>query len=556
MTFLAWIVLLLIAAAVAAATVMRTRPAARISEAQRLRVPPVPRDDLAGLGLSAPRPATPRADGPRPVTEPTARPIGSPVAATRGGATPSAWIGDVLDAPDDPPRRADAEADPLETLDAEPLDAARLDLAELGAPAGPLLDLSPEDVEDTLVEDEAGAAPAYSPEPDEAPDDSTVWTFDHDAAATAAPATAPTARPAYVRDGQALWPKGDAAAALLAASLAAHLGGTVAVLRQDGADYLVELLAGDAAERVPADAALEALAAEGHPLHRVPQDGVLSLLGHGAALPYHDAPRQTLVQTLAEAPHARVLLVADVPPGAPDIDGATAALVSGYADLLAGLTRAPLAPDSETASTPDLPDVPDEAVLDEDDVPGDAMPDADTPNAGIPDDAGAAEPEENATEALTPDATEAPPADGTVARPGTRRAAPRTSRGIILTGEIDAARRDRRLLVFALVTLADAETVVRAGDAGVVRAEAALRQRLTAARAVRRVEPFGSLLFGVFLDAEGPEVVQWAERLSAQGHPLLVGAVPATGSEESVRAAATEALQSAYEREVVCVVAA
>ena len=60
----------------------------------------------------------------------------------------------------------------------------------------------------------------------------------------------------------------------------------------------------------------------------------------------------------------------------------------------------------------------------------------------------------------------------------------------------------------------------------------------------------------LFLDAEGPEVVGWAERVSRLGRPLLVGAVPANGAPDLVRAAATSALQSAYEREVVCVVAA
>ncbi len=545
MTLLAWIVLLLIAAAVAAATVMRKRPAARISEAQRLRVPAPSRDDLAGLGLSSVRPATPRDDGPRPVTPkaPAATPVSAAPAAS------PAWIDAALDGPTEAlgtevPDAADLDDD---ALGAEPLDPADLDAAPV-----PRRVPSPKDAEDALTtRSDAGALASGEP-PD--PDDTTVWTFDHAAAATASPAAlaeTPETRPAYVRDGQVLWPEGDAAPALLAASLAARLGGTVAVLRHDGQDYLVELLAGDADDgTAPAP-----LPAEGHPLHRVPQDGVLSLLGSGAALPYHDAPRQTLVQTLAEPPHARVLLVADVPPGAPDVDGATATLVSGYASLLAGLTHAPLAPDGGVAwppDAPDLPDLPDEAPADEalGEAPSDQMLDDEMTTE--PD----LEPDAEAPESEALDASEAPRVGDIVARPGAPRAAPRTSRGIILMGEIDAARRDRRLLVFALVTLADAEAVIRAGDAGVVRAEAALRQRLTAARAVRRVEPFGSLLFGVFLDAEGPEVVQWAERLSAQGHPLLVGAVPAVGSEEAVRTAATDALQSAYERAVVCVVAA
>ena len=234
-------------------------------------------------------------------------------------------------------------------------------------------------------------------------------------------------------------------------------------------------------------------------------------------------------------------------------------------DVLAGLTTAPLSdePEPDGASEP-LPDAPDDAdasavspddapregTLPEDTLPEDTLPDEALPEDTLPDEA-------LPGDVLQDETPAAPPPVDAVAQPGRPRGAPDPPpRGVILNAEIAAARRDRRLLVFALVTVADAETVVRRGPDDVVRAEAALRQRLSAAPAVRRVEPFGDLLFGVFLDAEGPEVVAWAERVSAAGPPLLVGAVPASASADAVRATATAALQSAYERELVCVLAA
>ncbi|HEX9951823.1 MAG TPA: hypothetical protein VGB53_08650 [Rubricoccaceae bacterium] len=636
MTLFGLIVLLALAAAIAVATMRRQRPESRISEAQRLP----PRDDLAGLGLSTVRPAaargattggatasdpTPRAAVPqevlsaasrarpvsaaRPVTrvaaptsEPPARPVETAARPTETTARPveatARPAGTAAELPSAPPAQSSAWIDGVldgsASTDADDVsqDAQRLGVAELDAPAEavadvPAADVAPEPAPLDAAADGEDDRPAETPEaaPADRADDA-VWTFDRDAADE----TTHAQRPAYIRAGQCLWPDGDAAPALLAASLAARLGGTVAVVRHEGPDYLVELLAGTAA----ADAQPAPMAAQGHPLHRVPQDGVLSLLSSGAALEYHADPAtsvgQVLVRSLAAAPSARVLLVADVPPDAPDVDGATAALVDGYADLLAGLTHFPLvAPDSGAPDDPDavsdaasdatadLPEAGEGAapprgaasealpgVTSRDEAPGnEALDGSDAGDPGEPE-AGAAEPEGGSatTEAAAEPPAEPQPAAGItpasaahVAQPGARRAAPPPPRGVILAGEIDAARRDRRLLVFALVTVADAETVLRGGADGVVRAEAALRQRLTAASAVRRVEPFGDLLFGVFLDAEGPEVVGWAERVSRQGRPLLVGAVPANGAPDLVRAAATSALQSAYEHEVVCVVA-
>ncbi|HEX8385353.1 MAG TPA: hypothetical protein VF576_04160 [Rubricoccaceae bacterium] len=543
MTLAGWIFLVLLAAALAAATALRRRPTPRPPELARLPG----RDDLAGLGLSevravpvgqpapsAARPATARPTAARPATVSASHAAdGREVDPARTtGAVPSpppsgessdasAWIDGLLVAPEapagGPPSRPDAPAD------------------------GPEGDATPDD------------SPGRTGTPDEG-----VWTFDHSAAETApTPVASETAhggeagrgRPAYVREGQTLWPEGPDAAALLVASLAARLGGSAAVVRHDGAaspaTYTVEMLAGPDAGG-PAPAPMEA---EGHPLHLVPQDGLLSLLDgdEAAALTYHAGPEgaagQALVRALAGPPAARVLLVADVPVDAPEVDDETATLVDRYADLLADLTAVPLA-DGDAADLDEVEEGPSEGA---DEGSNDLL-------AGAPE--GPEAPTED--EAATGDATEAPRPVEAVARPGTARAEPAPPpRGVILNAEIEAARRDRRFLVFALVTLADAEAeaVFGEGADAVVRAEAALRQRLAAAPAVRRVEPFGDLLFGAFLDAEGPEVAAWAARLSAGGPPLLVGAVPAAGAADVVRATATAALQRAYEQDVVCVVA-
>ena len=566
MTPVFWLVLLVFAAALAVATALRRRPAARLSDAARnagsLRAGE--RDDLGRLGLSEARPVTAppavRALGAaaaqqaatapekaeRAATDRTAALRAEPVPvatspAPSGTATAGAsatWIDGVLDGSsphrDETPDAADEQTTEAVAADAAETDA---DVSAAGATAADVLDA------DRLGVAEIDAA---TPEPPAlAVADDTVWTFDH--AAADAPEPSLVSGLAYVRAAQTLWPGGAEPAAHLVASLALRLGGSVAVVRYGGGAYVVEMLAGPAAS---SGRAATLMAAAGHPLHRIPQDGVLSLLGDADAhaLAYHEDPEaavgQAVARTLAGPPQARVLLVADLPPDAPALDRDTAALVGHYADVLAGLTTAPPADEPEEVAEPDASgaDDPDALQVNALQAGGDTSADPDG-------DAGA-----DAGEHAPLDEEPEPPA---VAQPGRPRGAPPLPpRGVILNAEIDAARRDRRLLVFALVTVADVETVVRGGADGVVRAEAALRQRLTAAPAVRRVEPFGELVFGVFLDAEGPEVVAWAERVSASGVPLLVGAVPASGSGEIVRATATAALQSAYEKETVCVLAA
>jgi hypothetical protein len=526
-----WIFLALVTAALAAATALRRRPAPRPPEVDRLPG----RDDLAGLGLSEVR-AVSSARPAAPVAVAVARPVATPVSAratparqeaATAEASPSnasGWIDDLLD--DEHPQPAVATAVP------EPVSA-------------------------TSVPETPAETPAET-------SDEAVWTFDHSAAETAEPVAGPDlpspGRSFYVRDGQALWPEDATPAALLAASLAARLGGSVAVVRHDGPSYVVELLAGPAG----ASAHPEPMPADGHPLHAVPRTGDLTLLDDGDrhALTYLADPEAAVGQVLAGAltapPHPRVLLVADLPPGAPEVDEATAVLVGHYADLLADLSHAPAGDgwgESDEDGPADAADGVEAEMTETGPEPTDSAEPGDV-GGSAEDDSAATDEAAGTTSEPAADRAADRAAPATVARPSRGRTEPvPPPRGVILSAEIAAARDARRPLVFALVTLADAEAVLRGGVDDVARAEAALRKRLSAAPTVRRVEPFGDLLLGAFLDAEGPEVAAWAARLSSAGPALLVGAVPAAGSPDVVRATATAALQSAYEQEAVCVVA-
>ncbi len=143
---------------------------------------------------------------------------------------------------------------------------------------------------------------------------------------------------------------------------------------------------------------------------------------------------------------------------------------------------------------------------------------------------------------------DAPPAGGAVPVP----------RAVLIEQEQDGARADGRPLAFALVTLADAEERLTQGDpAGVAQAESALRVRLEDSEGVRRVEPFGDLLFGAFVDRDAGGMADWCTELSAAEPPLFIGAVaPADGEPSAVRDAAAEALRDAYERRGTQIVAA
>ena len=124
-------------------------------------------------------------------------------------------------------------------------------------------------------------------------------------------------------------------------------------------------------------------------------------------------------------------------------------------------------------------------------------------------------------------------------------------RADIIAEEQAAARDAARPLAFALVTLADAEERLTAGTPEAVAvAEAALRDRLEVAEATRRVEPFGDLLFGAFLDLAPAGTADWCGTLAASDPPLFIGAVaPADGDPHAVRDAAAEALRDAYDQQ-------
>ncbi|WP_420456894.1 hypothetical protein [Rubrivirga sp.] len=127
---------------------------------------------------------------------------------------------------------------------------------------------------------------------------------------------------------------------------------------------------------------------------------------------------------------------------------------------------------------------------------------------------------------------------------------PPVPRATIIAQEQRAARAAERPLAFALVTLADAEErLTRHDPADVAGAEADLRDRLGAAPDVRRIEPFGALLFGVFLDLDPSGAATWCDRLASGEPPLFIGAVaPADGDPTSIRNAAAQALHDAYDQ--------
>jgi hypothetical protein len=209
------------------------------------------------------------------------------------------------------------------------------------------------------------------------------------------------------------------------------------------------------------------------------------------------------------------------------VDADTARLIGDYVNLLAAL-RADAAPADD--------EHPDDADLDDD------RPEVDLPEVDLPEATGDDEPAGDETFA---------PAVAVETR--TTRPPEALPRSVILAGEIAAAREARRALAFALVTRADAETLL-ADEARADAAETDLAALLRAAPRVRRVESFGPLLLAVFLDAEADQVPTWAKSLG--GPAVRVGAVaPAAGDPEAVRRAAARALERAYADDVVCLLA-
>ena len=277
------------------------------------------------------------------------------------------------------------------------------------------------------------------------------------------------------------------AAAHLLASLAAHTGGVVAVVRADGERYVVEARTDGGA--------LEPVGGPPVALHG-PTDlarGTLRTLaalvgGSGRAVPFGD----------------RVVLV-----------GGEGRASGRYLDLLASLVPGGPAPDHVF----------------------DLLPDASTAASGA-------------------DAVEAELAARAGGRPksaagrGPSDEAPPVPRAAIIAQEQTAAREAARPLAFALVTLADAEErLTQHAPQDVARAEADLRDRLATAPDVRRIEPFGDLLFGAFLDLDPDGAAVWCDRLASGDPPLFIGAVaPADGDPTGIRDAAAQALRDAYDQ--------
>lgn len=133
----------------------------------------------------------------------------------------------------------------------------------------------------------------------------------------------------------------------------------------------------------------------------------------------------------------------------------------------------------------------------------------------------------------------------------TAAAAAPVPRAAIIEAEQAAAAEAGAPLAFALVTLAEAEDLLTRGTPeDVAAAEAALRDRLEGAPDVRRVEPFGDLLFGAFLNLGREATAAWCDVLASDTPPLFIGAVaPAEGEPQAIRDAATEALRDAYDQQ-------
>ena len=310
---------------------------------------------------------------------------------------------------------------------------------------------------------------------------------------------------AFIRPDSPLWPDNANAVRPLLRSLAVTLGGGVAVLRHDDDAYTIDALVGVPGVRSP-----RPLKADDHPLHRVPQDTVLSILGPESrqSLNYYAEPEaavgQAVARALAEPPARRVLLVADVPPGEDELSDDALELVGHYGNLLAALTTL----EDETATSPMEEAVPDEEATWTEDPSEDASESASST-------------EESHEEEVLP-------------------------RAVVIQNHMDAATAADRPLAFALVTLAAADAVLRGDPERVAKAEADLRARLEGDLA-QAIEPFGDLMLGVFLDATPDEALAWAGALADTEPPVLVGLVPsATDTPETVRASATEAIEEAY----------
>ncbi|MFN3596001.1 MAG: hypothetical protein ACK41D_01870 [Rubricoccaceae bacterium] len=433
--------------------------------------------------------------------------------------------------------------------------------------------------------DEAALAPAPSPAtaPSSAPAPPPVGAS---SSARPAPPSRPVPRAgdagprragAFVRIGSPLWrdtEKTARAAGHLLESLAATTGGTAALLRYVGVDdnYAVEVLAGAATRAQPAP-----LPAPGNPLHRAPQDRVVSALDADAfgALAYHADPAttvgQALVRAVAPPPAPRLLLVLDVPAGAPPLGAHGLRLIGQHADLLADLLGYELAPD---AGDPEAIVPPPADRGSAADAWLDAAAAEDESAALVPededwteDDLDAAVADAVAAGALAEAAAGRQDAPGARADAGAHDAdahdadaapAPRSRLELIASHMADARRRGFPLAL-AIVTLQDAEAIYARGEQAVEAATTALLARLAAVEGTREAEVFGDLLVGALCEADERDAMHWAKDAHAAGDPIYVGLAlldDRHAAPEQLREDASAALQEAYRQGEFCVIAA
>lgn len=344
---------------------------------------------------------------------------------------------------------------------------------------------------------------------------------------------------------------------MLVGSLAAYLKGTVAVLRASDGQYHVDALS------VAKSLAPRPIPRDGSPIDKIVADGGLTELNAAArsALSYHLDPAEAVGQAvaigLAAPPARRVLLIADTPPGAEPITEQSARLILQYAGILAGLS------DLEEPPAADEP-------ADTDQTDGTVLDTAEPPPADEFDESEALhEPSAVDDEGVSASDVPVPPETAkTTVEPSVEPsveedpfAPPPVPRLSILDEEVLSAERTSRTLSFGIVTLDNAEEVLQ-GDATLIAAEsAALQERLESCPLVRRVETFGDLIVGIFLNGALSAHMHDELGFVLKEEPMLrAGLAQATGigghvRSEAVRGAATAALERAFDEQLLIVFA-
>ncbi|MCH7640153.1 MAG: hypothetical protein IH855_11945, partial [Bacteroidetes bacterium] len=303
-------------------------------------------------------------------------------------------------------------------------------------------------------------------------------------------------------------------------------------------------------------------------LNLVQDDASISILEPDVfnALRYHANPMISVGHAVAIAVHGpgeRVLLVADVEPGADAFSRQCLDRFGDYADLLAKLLpkadTEKVTPDVRTEADPGhTPATLEEAVVGTlADYTGDAS-DVISTSVETVSAAESVEPEHNFVFDVQA-AAEEPKPDikmPTFDPPDGRNGSPRP-RNEIIAEEMAAARQVQEPLALALVVPRDAVEVAARGSRAIAEAEEKLLARLRGVAGSSRVEPFGELVVGVFSKA-GPAFVEaWVERVEHSGPAVQIGVALLRArhrTPEAFRADAETALREAYERKEDCVI--